>query len=31
MSEYLRSDRKTIRLDNVVRARLKTWPQRPPE
>ena len=30
MSEALRNDRKTIRLDNVVRARLKTWPQRPP-
>jgi len=30
MSEALRSDRKKIRLDNIVRARLKTWPQRPP-
>ncbi len=30
MSEALRSDRKTIRLDNIVRARLKIWPQRPP-
>jgi hypothetical protein len=30
MSEALRGFQKTIRLDNIVRARLKTWPQRPP-